>query len=210
MVLDIGANIGLYARQLRQSGFDGHIFSFEPIPDDHQTIVRSSADDPFWHPSSYALGSEDTSKTFNVIKSSDGSQKGDGQSTILSSFLAPTLGIPVHESIPVTVRRLDSVLPELLTANEIATPRIFMKVDTQGFDIEVLKGAEGTLSKVLGVQVEMAVVPLYEHAPRYGEILEYLESKQYSLMDLLVVNRTPAGAVETYDCLMARTEELSS
>ena len=66
-VLDVGANIGLYASQLRQSGFEGDIISFEPIKADYENILRLSKGDAKWKALNYALGNEDSEREFNII-----------------------------------------------------------------------------------------------------------------------------------------------
>jgi hypothetical protein len=114
----------------------------------------------------------------------------------------------VHSKIVRTaklpVRRLDAFLPGILP--DWSKRRLFLKCDTQGFDLEVVKGAEGALSAVYGLQSEIAVQSLYRGMPRYLEALSFYESLGFVLIDLWLNNRTVDGDVLEYDCLMKRTD----
>ena len=204
-VLDVGANRGQFASRLRMSGYAGHIHSFEPCGDDFRFLAEASREDACWHTHNYALGGENATRVLNITRS-----------TILNSFLspveraaspAPALGAAVMRTEPVAVRRLDGVLDELLT--NIGAPRVFLKSDTQGYDLEVVKGAGPRIGLISGLQAELSVSPIYVGAPHYLEALQHYESLGFSLIDLFVINRTQHHSVLEYDCLMARTERLT-
>ncbi len=200
-VVDVGANRGWFARHLRMLGFEGTILSIEPIPEDFQVIVEASAGDPRWQARNLALGATEGQRDFTVLRTAEGE-------TVLSSFLAPTaLAAAEDRRIQVDVRRLDSLLDELSDSLP-PDPRVFLKVDTQGFDVEVVRGAEGWLDRIAGLQSEISVTPLYAGMPHYTDALAYYESLGFALMNLLIVNRTVCGSVLEYDCLMARTDLL--
>lgn len=193
--LDVGANKGFFSKHLRMLGFEGHIFSFEPIPLDCDHIRMLADGDPRWRVCCYALGATDEQKRFNITLAA-------GHETVLSSFLPmpgdgkPDMVIDVH------VRRLDEVLPDLI--REIPNPRIFLKMDTQGFDGEVVAGASGCLSLVQGLQSEISVIPLYEGIRSYTQSLNDYAALGFELIDLFVVGRTGSGGVLEYDAVMAR------
>jgi len=195
--LDVGANRGFFSKHLRMSGYRGYLFSFEPILEDCDRIRTLAANDPSWTACCYALGSENATKTFNINFSRE--------QTVLSSFLS--LREPSNDTLTIQaeVRRLDAVLPALLA--DVADPRIFLKMDTQGFDEEVIEGSAGWLDKILGIQSEISVIPLYEYMPHYTKSLERYEQLGFALIDLFVVNRQD-GFVMEYDCIMARPDVL--
>ena len=58
--------------------------------------------------------------------------------------------------------------------------------------------------KILGLQSEVSVVPLYDGMPHYTKSLETYERLGFGLVDLFVVNRTKEGHVMEYDCIMER------
>jgi FkbM family methyltransferase len=193
-VLDVGAHHGWFSQRLRWAGFEGHIVTFEPIKANHAHIAEKAAGDRRWQQAGYALGETKETRQFNLLI--DG-----GGGNTMSSFLTPTIGgaVSVQE---VEVNRLEDVLPALL--REVSDPRIFLKIDTQGFDLPVLRGAGSWLPRILGLQSEVSVVPIYENMMPYTDALAAYHGMGFELMHLQVVNRTGSGGVLEYDCLMAR------
>jgi hypothetical protein len=77
----------------------------------------------------------------------------------------------------VDVKTLDEVLGSVSPST-----RAFLKIDTQGYELEVLKGARELLNgRIVGVQLEMSLVPLYEGAPAYEEMLGEMTSRGFRL-----------------------------
>jgi FkbM family methyltransferase len=203
-VLDVGANRGQFAERLRLMGYEGHIFSFEPMPTEFALLEAASAGDSRWHCYNSALGRTEEIKQFNIV--------GTGEATVYSSFLAPRkeAAMPaVGAEVSMTVKMLDKLFPEI-EAIAGAGARYFLKLDTQGFDLEVCAGATVTLPRMLGIQSEISVQPLYDGQPGYIESLAYYQNLGLALMNLSVVNRTAIGGVLEYDCLMARPEALAA
>src|SRR5947209_687237 len=69
-VLDVGANLGIYALQLREFQYNNKIVSFEPLNDIYEKLKEVSAKDPNWIAFNYALGNTDTQSTINVAGNS--------------------------------------------------------------------------------------------------------------------------------------------
>src|SRR3989442_1354821 len=172
-------------------GYGGPVLSLEPNPDSFDELAESMGEDPQWQGMNVALGQQRTTALFHVTAM-----------PTLSSFLVPHRA-PVKRTISVDVDRLDLVLPRLLQT--VSEPKIFLKIDTQGYDVEVLKGAEEILSQVLLLQSEISVDPIYEGMPHYLEALALYESFGFTLMTLFPVTRNPThGNIVEYDCLMGR------
>jgi FkbM family methyltransferase len=200
VVLDVGANRGFFSKHLRMSGYGGRLISFEPIPEDQARIRVLAANDPSWTVCGYALGSASGCQDFHVHISEN--------ETTLSSFLPLKARAEASRTVSVDVHRLDQVLPELIRG--IGSPRIFLKMDTQGFDGQVFEGASGCMDQIMGIQSEISVVPLYEGMPRYTDSLARYEQRGFELRNLFVVSRTADGRVLEYDCVMARSAALRS
>lgn len=192
-VIDVGANEGQYARLLRRLGFTGLILSFEPNIEVFEKMQQAHANDPAWRGYNCALGRADQELDFNVFEHSQ-----------ISSFLPGSEKVhsKIIRTVKVPVRRLDEYLPTILP--EWEKRRLFLKCDTQGFDLEVIAGAEGVLPQVYGLQSEIAVQSLYQGMPRYLEALAFYEGLGFVLIDLWLNNRTVEGDVLEYDCLMRR------
>ena len=153
-----------------RSCIDGPIISFEPVSHHIDGLRERSRGDRDWHIEGYALGSSDGSLPINVMVSDQ-----------FSSFLEPDhgrvkdyagLNVPCHTET-VTVRTLDVVLPVL--QERIGFDRPYLKIDTQGFDIEVLRGAADSLPAVKALQTEASVIGIYKGMPQYMDIIRYLE-----------------------------------
>jgi len=202
-VIDVGANKGQFAVNVRRAGYYGSLLSFEPNPEDFAELSCSSENDKLWQTFNIALGKEDGEKQFHVMKNRLFSSFLDPRGTS-SSFSHP--GMQVLRTETVKVRRLDSIIEEVLQPD--GDTRILLKLDTQGFDLEVFTGSERCLENILALQSELSVSPIYEHMPHYLEALRYYESFGFSLMNLSVVSRTRQQSILEYDCLMARLDEL--
>jgi len=167
LVLDVGAASGLYGKRLREGGYHGRICSFEPLREAYATLEKACAGDPDWTCHRIALGAEPGRAEINVSGNSD------------SSSLLPML--ERHEkSYPVAiyigkeiieVSTVDDVWDEVVRPNE----RVFLKLDVQGYEMEALRGAQGALPMLHGLQVELSLVPLYESAPGWTEVITYLQ-----------------------------------
>jgi FkbM family methyltransferase len=196
-VLDVGANCGQFARELRGFGYRGQIVSFEPILSEFLAMKEQFKNDPRWSGYQLALGSRAESMTISIPKL-----------TVLSSLLEPNvllepfLGESDTREEAVEVRRLDDMLPSI--SAEYGTSRMFLKMDTQGFDLEVFKGAAGCLDSIQGIQSELSIQPLYKNMPPYLDALEVYEAAGFKLHNLSVVNRVSNGGLLELNCYMRR------
>jgi len=168
-VFDVGANNGWFSHNLRKMGYRDHIISFEPIPENYCQLAKLTQGDDKWTAVNAALGKENQTKTFNVF-----GKPGEAAYSVFSSF--HDINIDLHadkRQINVEIYRLDEIANDYL--NRISEPRIFLKVDTQGHDTEVLKGAPKTLRKVVGLQSEISVTRIYKDTPHFTNALAYYE-----------------------------------
>lgn len=198
-VIDVGANLGQYRDFLRSVlHYEGEIISFEPIPDHFARLNDMAAKDKHWRVFPFALGAENTIKTFNVMRG-----------TTFSSFRAPlasehpfSAGNTISSRIDVDVRRLDDALFE---ANiSVASRRVFVKADTQGYDLEVFRGAPKVMAQAVGLQSEVSVIPLYEQSVDYLDTIRELHSYGLSMAALAPVS-VSQGLVVEFDCVMIRS-----
>jgi FkbM family methyltransferase len=192
VVLDVGANVGQFAGRLRRLGYGGAIISFEPDPRAFQELVASRLDDTAWRGYPWALGDSDGTLRFHIAEFSD-----------LSSALSPLPGgYQITGTTDVPVRRWDSIRDEVLAT--IQSPRILLKTDTQGFDLNVLRGASGAMDQIHGILAELPVRPTYEGAPTFVEALAAYDAVGFDVLNLTIVGREPSGRVIEYDGLFMR------
>jgi FkbM family methyltransferase len=200
-VLDVGANRGQFRDFLRyRVGYDKWIISFEPIPDHADYLRQMSVGDPAWKIENYALGSQSGTAQFNVMKRST-----------FSSFLTPDHSHvsslvdlnQVQSTIEVAVTRLDDVLPSLVRSD--GRSRLYLKLDTQGFDLEVVKGSAKTLADVAALQTEASIVPIYAGMPDYITSIRTLEAHGFRLAGIFPVSPPSALQLLEVDCHMVNT-----
>jgi FkbM family methyltransferase len=176
LVLDVGANIGQFARRLRAFGYEGRIESFEPLAEAFESLRSLATGDDRWRCRRLALGEEEGTVTINVSENSYSSSLLEIRERHVESD--PQSRYVATEEVPIT--RLDSIWPELAGDEDVA----FLKLDVQGLELDVLRGGDKSLSSIAAVQTELSLVPLYEGAPGYREVIDYLDSRGFALVGL--------------------------
>lgn len=176
-VLDVGANDGGYGEFLRTAGFQGNIVSFEPQADAHNRLLIKSKGDANWHIAPrMALGAAEAELEINVAGNST-------SSSLLNMLPSHIESAPQSKNIgkeKVAVHRLDELADPIIKSAK----RIYLKIDTQGYEMPVLLGAQGLMDKVVGVQLEMSVIPLYDGQVLYQELLAWLEKAGFDMWGL--------------------------
>ena len=195
LVLDVGANQGQFVGTLRKF-YQGKILSFEPIPAVFNELQNAAVSDPQWDVFNLALGSQDTTLTLNV-----------SQSSVFSSFLKTNdycherFGANADGATQeiVSVKRLDNLIDKIIP--EINGARIFLKMDTQGYDLEVFKGLGSLCKQVVALQTEVSVIQIYKDMCPWTESISFFEKAGFEVIGLFPVNRDSLRIVE-YDCMM--------
>jgi FkbM family methyltransferase len=177
-IFDVGANIGQYAASVRKCGFAGRIVSFEAIPSVHATLMVAAEKDPNWIVAPCcALGRKAGEARINVA--------GNSWS---SSILA--MG-DVHLKAAPESRYLGQEVVRLERLDQIAVPflptvgGLLLKVDTQGYEEEVLAGAAALMDRVSAMQLELSLEPLYHGAPDWRRMLELSQDLGFELHGLI-------------------------
>jgi FkbM family methyltransferase len=179
LVLDIGANTGQWARELRRAGYAGDMISFEPLPQAHAQLKQNAIGDPNWVVAKrVALGERIAEVEINVAGNS------------LSSSLLPML--PMHvagaphsayvssEKTPMVT--LDSLIGSVIPSSR---KRIFCKLDVQGYEAKVLAGAARLLEQTIGIQMEISLAPLYKGQPLFKEMLESMGRSGFEIFGFI-------------------------
>ncbi len=197
-VLDVGANSGQYGKYLRKIGFKGHIVSFEPVKSVFATLKANARGDAKWSCYNLALGEIDEEKVINVYKS-----------TVFSSFLEATdYSKGIWNSLntlnveAVRVERLDQIFKEIV--ERTGGRNFYLKMDTQGFDMSVFRGASDALPKVQALQSELSLISVYKNMPDPYDVLRAFHAKDYFISGMYPINRDESLAVIEYDCVLVR------
>ena len=178
LVLDIGANIGQYARELRSGGYKGRIVSFEPLSSAHRELMRTSRQDDAWTIApQVAIGDEDGEITINISSNSYSSSVLD----ILDLHVDNEPSAAVVSREKVKMSRLDTIVGPYINESK----SIFLKIDTQGFEAQVLDGAAQSLAAIRGLQIELSLVPLYKGQTLFLEMIEKIQKAGFELYGLV-------------------------
>ena len=181
LVVDVGANTGQFAHQCRAAGYQGEILSFEPSAAAHAGLLQSAAADPLWNVADrMALGAADGEIEINIAANSFSSSILPMLDSHLSA--APASCYLHKEKVP--LRRLDDVLVP-------GGRNIFLKLDVQGYEPQVLAGATQLLAHTLAMQLEMSLVPLYEGELLMPEICAAMTGSGFELWDFEPSFRNP-------------------
>jgi len=106
-------------------------------------------------------------------------------SSILDMMDSHKLAAPHSQYIDtekVPLRRLDSLTEDYRDKYS----NIFIKIDTQGYEHFVLEGAVKTLESVMGIQLELSLVPLYEGQLLYDDLVEKMELLGFNIWDISI------------------------
>lgn len=196
-VLDVGANAGQYRDFLRNRvGFEGEIHSFEPLSSLTELLRQRAKADPAWHIHSHALGNENKTLEINVMTR-------DTFSSFLDPSNAESMDFAESNTVQrreaVTLKRLDEVIENWRTTDCEAA---YLKVDTQGFDLEVLRGATKLLQSLRGLQVELSVLPIYKGTPAYLDMLRQLNEWGFQISGLFPISHDSHLRAVEFDCVM--------
>jgi len=196
-VLDVGANKGQYRDFLREEvGWPGPIISFEPIPD-LAAELRARNDDRYWRVEEFALGDAEGSKTLNVAASPGFSSFLEPDASQVDAFSSRNL---VERRIIVPVRTLKSVIAEF----KLTQARLFLKIDTQGWDLTVMKGIGAAVQSVLAIQTEASVIPIYREMPSWIDSIKALNRLGFEISGMFPVTRDSDYRVIEFDCVAVR------
>ncbi len=174
LVLDVGANTGQFGCFLRDAGYRGRIVSFEPLGTAWEELSKISRKDPRWEVAPRAaIGSEEGEIEINVA----GNEESSSILKMLDSHVntAPESFYTGKERV--SLRRLDSIAPPYFQSNSV----VFLKVDVQGYEDRVLQGAAGLLDRLVGIEVELSLVRLYEGQRLFDELLGEIRGKGFDL-----------------------------
>ena len=199
-VLDVGANSGQYGDMLRkQVRYTGRIISFEPNPKAFDQLRKAAAGDDLWHLENIALGASQGMAQFQAYADS-----------VLGSFrcFSDSEYAPHNMSSAtylLEMQTLAAYLPQLQA--EYGFKRPFLKLDTQGFDLEVAKGAGLKMDVFLGVQTEVAFQNIYRDAPTFEQSLAFFSQRGFSLSRLVSIHDAYFPDLVEMDALFLRRRQ---
>jgi FkbM family methyltransferase len=185
VLLDVGANAGMYAQEARELGYAGRIISLEPGTTPYEQLRRVAASDPEWDCRQLALGDVNGYVRLNL------------SANTYSSSLLPITERSVRAapesayvgSEDVLSAQLDSIREELLPEGA----RVFLKLDVQGMELAVLRGARESLDQIDAIEAEVSLQPVYQGQALITEVVAHLDEVGFDLVALEPAFRNPSS-----------------
>jgi FkbM family methyltransferase len=176
-VFDIGANKGQFAKELKSVGYNDVIISFEPLSKAHKKLTIAAKKNHNWivHPQC-AVGNENREIEINESENSVSSSI----LPILNSHTDAAADSKYINKTLVQCIKLDSVIDEYIQGDQ----KYFIKIDTQGFEWQVIEGADKAISNAEGVMVELSLIPLYENQHLWNEIIDILKNRGFEIWSI--------------------------
>jgi FkbM family methyltransferase len=177
LILDVGANAGQFALELRSLGYEGRLVSFEPLSSAHTKLEKAARQDSRWtvHPRC-AIGAQDGEAEINIA----GNSVSSSILPMMESHVSASAGSAYIGAEKTPVLRLDTVAPPYLGKAH----KPFLKIDAQGYEWQVLDGAGLILPRMSGVLCELSLVPLYDGQRLWLEIIRRLEDEGFTLWSI--------------------------
>jgi len=174
LVIDIGANTGQYSSSLRAHGYEGEIWSFEPLPTAYAKLKKKAANDALWSVSNCAISDKEGWISFYVAENSESSSV----QKMLPRHVAAAANSKTIDTISVASTSIGNVLDRASTQN------IMLKLDTQGHEAQILTDAKIRLGRVALIELEMSLVPLYEGQQLFRELDTLLVDSGFKLSSI--------------------------
>lgn len=178
-VLDVGANEGQYGLLLREIGYGGRIISFEPLTSAHERLRRSAAQDAMWTVAPrMAIGDHEGDISINVASNNGASSSIFG---MLEAHRTAAPGVAYIGSELAPINRLDRVAGGFLGKSE----NLFLKADVQGYELQVLQGSKELLRMLVGLQLELSLVPLYEGQELFPALIDRVLQEGFNIWGIM-------------------------
>jgi len=202
-IIDVGANEGQFALSMRTLGFRGKIYSFEPVDAAYEKLKRASASDNSWFVFDFALGAEPAEALINVSDFSSFSSILDVNDYARERWADSKV---THQQ-KITIKTLDECASEgLFDSNS----RLLLKMDTQGYDLEVFRGAQSVLPNVSCMLSELSLIPIYEGMPSYSDALAEFESYGFRASGFYPITRNENLTLNEVDCVLVNSSRFDN
>tara|TARA_B100000579_G_C22724842_1_gene801223 strand:- start:18 stop:758 length:741 start_codon:yes stop_codon:yes gene_type:complete len=168
LVIDIGANEGQFAKKIIDYGFKNKIISFEPIKNVNKILRYNSKNHQNWIVSkSFGFGNLNQTQFINVSKNSV-------SSSILEINKKHLQAQPDARTIGKEKIRLIT-LNSYLNKYKFKNKKIFIKIDTQGYEKKIILGAKKVLNRVTGLMIEASISKVYKKETDYMAIINLMK-----------------------------------
>ena len=177
MIFDIGANTGQFGELMYKLGYKGKMVSFEPLQSAYDILRKKCADTDGWEAAEKcAIGSEDGEIEMHISGNSI-------SSSALDMLDEHTNAAPDSRYIGTEkskVYKLDTVFDRYSKGSE----NVMVKIDTQGYEEQVLNGSNDSINKIKGLYVETSLVKLYDGQVLFEDIYRRITGYGFQLFGI--------------------------
>jgi FkbM family methyltransferase len=175
--------------------------SFEPVKQSYDVLCETARTRGDWQCRDVGLGSREAQAKIYRTRNS-----------VFDSLLPPNqycrhefeADSEVIGRETISLRPLDALFEECV--GSLGAPKVFLKLDTQGHDMEVLAGATSSIPRIAAIQTEVSLKPIYDGMPDYLTSLRRLNVLGFEITGLFPVNRDSGLRVIEFDCVALRSE----
>jgi FkbM family methyltransferase len=188
-IVDVGAYRGTWTAECMTLFPEARYLLIEPLPDNRDSLQAFAA----------------IHSNVNVWHGAAGPESGqipirchDDQSSALIANIMEWRG---KESVTVPMRTLDS----FLETGEIGPPQ-FLKLDVQGFELHVLRGAKLVLRNLDAALIEVSFQELYAGQPLADDIIAHMRDAGFCIRDICTYSQAQSGELLQSDLLFVRRD----
>jgi FkbM family methyltransferase len=175
-IIDVGAANGVISKIFSNQFSKSVIYSFEPVKETFSELQQSVAGYPHINIINKALGSKPGSQEINITNRITSSSLLEVSNSINDPYFKESLKHNRKETIVIST--LDSEIP-------LSEKILILKMDVQGFELEVLKGGAATLKRTDIILLELQNHEFYNRAPQYYDIDQFLRQSEFELYDVI-------------------------
>lgn len=182
VVLDVGANNGQFVQSMRSVGYTGKIISFEPVKETFNKLLENNKRDTNFTAEQVGLGAEPCVATINV----------SNISSLSSMFeLTRDLGSDVYKKCDEKIHL--TTIDLIFEKYGLYDKKVLLKIDTQGYDLMVVKGAINSINHIIAIVSEISFQKLYSQSPSYHESIFEFNKMGFELAGLYPVASDEKG-----------------
>ena len=191
-VIDVGANVGQFGSALRAGGYRGRIVSFEPIAAAFEALSKTAQGDKNWEVRHCGLGAKAGTAKLNVSELS-----------VFSSILDANRAGSMHDK-RMAVDHVEEIA--ITTLDHVAATidgSALLKIDTQGYERQVLDGGRRILPRLAGILLELPVIHTYAGVWRFDEAVKFMDDAGFVPAQITPVGYHTVDTVSAveFDCL---------
>ena len=171
-ILDIGAFEGNWAEDIYTIFPNAHILMVEGQKNKKDTLELKSKNIPNSNVQIALLGAEIKNVEFNIYETASSVFKEDNETNAKTEQIELTL------------------LDDLVLGTEFEQTDL-IKIDTQGYELEILKGGKNVLKSAKVVLMEVSMLGIYKGAPLIDEVISFMKVNGFVLYDICSIMRRP-------------------